>query len=117
MHYRLSLIGRAATVAAVMAFAATASVDAIAGGPKHCPPGLAKKGSCTPPGHQKAWKKGDYIPADVEVRVIVNHDRVSDAEAEVLAIDISKKLQNEMQYPGQVKVTVIREARSVSYAK
>lgn len=75
MHHQLSLIGRAAMVAAVMAFGATASVDAIAGGPKHCPPGLAKKGSCTPPGQQKAWKKGDYIPADVEVRIIVNHDR------------------------------------------
>lgn len=47
---------------------------AVAGGPKHCPPGLAKKGSCTPPGHRKQWHKGDRIPDDVHVRVIRDHD-------------------------------------------
>lgn len=57
------------------------------------------------------------IQAGREIRVIVNHDVISDAAAETLAVDISKKIQNEMQYPGQVKVTVIREVRSVSYAK
>ena len=57
------------------------------------------------------------IQAGREIRVIVNHDMISDAEAETLAVDISKKIENEMQYPGQVKVTVIREVRSVSYAK
>jgi ribonuclease Y len=57
------------------------------------------------------------IQAGREIRVLVNHDLVSDAEAENLAVDISKKIQNELQYPGQVKVTVIREVRSVSYAK
>ncbi len=57
------------------------------------------------------------IQAGREIRVIVNHDVISDAAAEILAVDISKKIQNEMQYPGQVKVTVIREVRSVSYAK
>ena len=57
------------------------------------------------------------IQAGREVRVMVNHDLVSDARAEQLAVDISKKIQNEMQYPGQIKVTVIREVRSVSYAK
>tara|TARA_R110002096_G_scaffold81606_1_gene190159 strand:+ start:312 stop:653 length:342 start_codon:yes stop_codon:yes gene_type:complete len=48
---------------------------ALAGGPKDCPPGLAKKGSCTPPGHRKQWHKGDRIPDDVQVRVIHDHDR------------------------------------------
>ncbi|MEM8486624.1 MAG: ribonuclease Y [Bacteroidota bacterium] len=57
------------------------------------------------------------IQAGREIRVLVNHDVISDASAEILAVDISKKIQNEMQYPGQVKVTVIREVRSVSYAK
>ena len=57
------------------------------------------------------------IQAGREIRVMVNHDLVSDAQAEQLAINISKKIQNEMQYPGQIKVTVIREVRSVSYAK
>jgi len=57
------------------------------------------------------------IQAGREIRVMVNHDLISDAQAEQLAVDISKKIQNEMQYPGQIKVTVIREVRSVSYAK
>ncbi len=57
------------------------------------------------------------IQAGREIRVMVNHDLVSDAQAEQLAVNISKKIQNEMQYPGQIKVTVIREVRSVSYAK
>jgi ribonuclease Y len=57
------------------------------------------------------------IQAGREIRVIVNHELVSDSEAEMLAIDISKRIQNEVQYPGQIKVTVIREVRSVSYAK
>lgn len=51
------------------------SPGALAGGPKHCPPGLAKKGSCTPPGHRQQWSKGDQIPDDVQVRVIRDHDR------------------------------------------
>jgi len=57
------------------------------------------------------------IQAGREVRVLVNHDLVSDARAEQLAMDISRKVQEEMQYPGQVKVTVIREVRATSYAK
>ncbi|NNE46199.1 MAG: ribonuclease Y [Rhodothermales bacterium] len=57
------------------------------------------------------------IQAGREVRVIVNHDLVSDSKAELLALDIAKRIQQEMQYPGQIKVTVIRETRSVSYAK
>lgn len=57
------------------------------------------------------------IQAGRELRVIVGADQVSDADAEILSNDIAKKIQNEMVYPGQVKVTVIRETRSVAYAK
>ena len=57
------------------------------------------------------------IQAGREIRVLVNHDLVSDALAEQLASDISKKIEQELQYPGQVKVTVIREVRRVAYAR
>jgi len=57
------------------------------------------------------------LQAGREVRVTVEADRVDDARAELLAIDIAKKIEQEMQYPGQIKVTVIREVRAVSYAK
>lgn len=57
------------------------------------------------------------IQAGRELRVIVQSEKVTDKDAEKLAIDISQKIQNEMTYPGQVKVTVIRETRAVSYAK
>ncbi|MEO8514363.1 MAG: ribonuclease Y, partial [Ignavibacteria bacterium] len=57
------------------------------------------------------------IQAGREVRVIVEHDRVSDALADQLSVDIATKIQDEMEYPGQIKVTVIRERRSVAYAK
>jgi ribonuclease Y len=57
------------------------------------------------------------IQAGRELRVIVGSENVSDAEAKQLAYDISHKIQNEMTYPGQIKVTVIREIRAISYAK
>ncbi len=57
------------------------------------------------------------IQAGRELRVIVGADKLSDAESESLSHDIAKKIQDEMTYPGQVKITVIRETRSVSYAK
>ena len=57
------------------------------------------------------------IQAGREIRVIVEHDKVDDAMAEGLAHDIAKKIQSEMEYPGQVKVTVIRETRSIAFAK
>lgn len=57
------------------------------------------------------------IQAGRELRVIVGSEKISDVEAETLSHDIAKKIQDEMTYPGQVKVTVIRETRSVSYAK
>lgn len=57
------------------------------------------------------------IQAGRELRVIVGADKLSDTESENLSHDIAKKIQDEMTYPGQVKITVIRETRAVSYAK
>ena len=57
------------------------------------------------------------IQAGRELRVVVESEKVSDKDAEKLAFDISQKIQTEMTYPGQVKVTVIREVRAVGYAK
>jgi len=57
------------------------------------------------------------IQAGRELRVIVGADKVDDAQAEKLSADIATKIQKEMTYPGQVKITVIRETRAVSYAK
>ena len=57
------------------------------------------------------------IQAGRELRVIVGSEKISDNDSELLAHDIAKKIQDEMTYPGQVKVTVIRETRAVSYAK
>jgi ribonuclease Y len=57
------------------------------------------------------------IQAGREVRVIVQNERLSDEEAVMLSHDIAKKIENELTYPGQIKVTVIREIRAVDYAK
>ena len=57
------------------------------------------------------------IQAGRELRVVVEHEKISDKEAQTLAFDISQKIQTEMTYPGQVRVTVIREVRAVSIAK
>ncbi len=57
------------------------------------------------------------IQAGRELRVVVESEKVSDKEAETLAFDISQKIQTDMTYPGQVKVTVIREVRAVGIAK
>jgi len=57
------------------------------------------------------------IQAGRELRVIVGADKISDKEIETLSNDIAKKIQDEMTYPGQVKITVIRETRAVSFAK
>ena len=57
------------------------------------------------------------IQAGRELRVIVGADKMDDAETEKLSGEIAAKIQNEMTYPGQVKITVIRETRSVAYAK
>lgn len=57
------------------------------------------------------------IQAGRELRVIVGADKISDKETEELSFDIARKVQTEMTYPGQVKITVIRETRAVNYAK
>jgi len=57
------------------------------------------------------------IQAGRELRVIVGAEKMNDQEASKLSYDISRKIQNEMTYPGQIKVTVIREHRAVAYAK
>ena len=65
------------------------------------------------PGVQKTYA----IQAGRELRVIVGADKIDDKQTEELSTDIATRIQNEMTYPGQVKITVIRETRSVSYAK
>lgn len=57
------------------------------------------------------------IQAGRELRVIVGAEKVTDLEANQISMDLSKKIQNEMTYPGQIKITVIRETRSVNYAR
>jgi ribonuclease Y len=57
------------------------------------------------------------IQAGRELRVMVESEKVTDLRADELSFTISQRIQTEMTYPGQVKVTVIREKRSVSYAK
>ena len=57
------------------------------------------------------------IQAGRELRVIVGADKIDDLETEQLSAEIAKRIQDEMTYPGQVKITVIRETRSVSFAK
>ncbi|MDR1054496.1 MAG: ribonuclease Y [Prevotellaceae bacterium] len=57
------------------------------------------------------------IQAGRELRVVVGSEKVTDQEAERLSFDIAKKIQDEMTYPGQVKITVIRETRAISFAK
>jgi ribonuclease Y len=62
-------------------------------------------------------KNAYAIQAGRELRVIVESEKVSDEHAANLSFDISQKIQTEMTYPGQVKVTVIRETRAVNIAK
>ncbi|HNS73369.1 MAG TPA: ribonuclease Y [bacterium] len=61
--------------------------------------------------------KAYAIQAGREIRVMVEHDKIDDAMSEQLATDIAEKIQNDMEYPGQIKVTVIREYRAIDYAK
>ena len=67
-------------------------------------------------GHEGVMK-AYALQAGRELRVIVSSEKVTDEYADDLSFMISQKIQDEMQYPGQVKVTVIREKRAVSYAR
>ncbi len=65
------------------------------------------------PGVEKAYA----IQAGRELRVMVEAEKVTDAESEKLSFEIADKIQKEMQYPGQIRVTVIREKRAVNIAR
>jgi ribonuclease Y len=61
--------------------------------------------------------KAYALRAGREVRVIINSNDLDDNRTFVISKDIAKKIQEEMEYPGQIKVTVIREVRAIEYAK
>jgi len=65
----------------------------------------------------KGVEKSYAVQAGREIRIMVQHDLVSDDEASRMAREVARKIENEMTYPGQIKVTVIREMRAVDYAK
>ena len=62
-------------------------------------------------------EKSFAIQAGREIRIMVKPDKISDAEMTILARDVAKKVESEMEYPGQIKVNVIRESRVIDYAK
>jgi ribonuclease Y len=57
------------------------------------------------------------LQAGREIRIVVESERVSDEEAVWLSKDIARRIENELEYPGQIKVTVIRETRAIEYAR
>jgi len=61
--------------------------------------------------------KSFAIQAGRELRIIVNAEKISDEQSIWLSKDVARKIESELQYPGQIKVTVIREMRAVDYAK
>ncbi len=65
----------------------------------------------------KGVDKAFAIQAGRELRIVVESDKISDEEALWLARDVAKKVEAELTYPGQIKVTVIRETRAVEYAR
>ena len=72
-----------------------------------------EKIASTFPGVEKSYA----IQAGREVRIMVEHHKVDDARAQNLATEIARRIEKELQYPGQIRVTVIRETRAVDYAK
>nr|WP_271436402.1 hypothetical protein [Thermospira aquatica] len=62
-------------------------------------------------------EKAYAIQAGREVRIFVASDKVDDQKASIMARDIAKKIENEMKYPGQIKITLIRETRIIEYAR
>ena len=67
--------------------------------------------------HYDGVQKVYAMQAGRELRVIVEAEKVSDERADELSFLISQQIQNEMQYPGQIKITVIREKRAVAFAR
>ena len=65
----------------------------------------------------KGVEKTYAIQAGREIRVIVVPEHVNDSDMVLLARDIAKQIENELEYPGQIKVNIIRESRVVDYAK
>ncbi|HSQ21826.1 MAG TPA: ribonuclease Y, partial [Coriobacteriia bacterium] len=65
----------------------------------------------------KGVEKSYAMQAGREIRVMVKPDEISDAEATLMASDLAKQIEEELQYPGQIKVMIIRESRAVEYAK
>jgi ribonuclease Y len=65
----------------------------------------------------KGVEKSYAIQAGREIRIVVDSNDVNDPAASILSKDIAKKIENDLTYPGQIRVTVIRETRSVEYAK
>jgi ribonucrease Y len=61
--------------------------------------------------------KSYAIQAGREIRLIVESEKVNDEEAALLSREVAKKIEQDLTYPGQIKVTVIRETRSVEYAR
>jgi ribonuclease Y len=62
-------------------------------------------------------EKSYAIQAGREIRVIVHPEKITDAEAINMSREIKKKIEDGMEYPGQIKITVIRETRAIEYAK
>ena len=62
-------------------------------------------------------EKSFAIQAGREIRIIVKPEKISDDKMTLLARDVSKRVENEMDYPGQIKINIIRETRVVDYAK
>jgi len=62
-------------------------------------------------------EKSFAIQAGREIRIIVKPEQIDDATSQIIARDIAKRIEDELSYPGQIKVTVIRETRVIEYAK
>ena len=65
----------------------------------------------------KGVAKSFALQAGREIRIMVESEKISDEEAIWLSKDIARRIENELEYPGQIKVTVIRETRAIDYAK
>ena len=65
----------------------------------------------------KGVSKSFALQAGREIRIMVESEKISDEEAVWLSKDIARRIENELEYPGQIKVTVIRETRATDYAK